>query len=105
MSLGRSSVYGPPPPPALQGPWDTFENHYEFPQYKSNQAHHGPILKQHQQQNIKRQVNFKLELKTEPSDDCNSVTNMQKVPSISDLSDPDSSLDIPQQVRMITLHT
>ena len=44
----------------------------------------------------KRVVNFKLDIKPEPEDAC--VPQMQKVPSISDLSDPDSSLDIPTQV-------
>ncbi len=44
----------------------------------------------------KRVVNFKLDIKREPEDAC--VPQMQKVPSISDLSDPDSSLDIPTQV-------
>jgi hypothetical protein len=44
----------------------------------------------------KRVVNFKLDIKPEPEDAC--VPQMQKVPSISDLSDPDSSIDIPTQV-------
>lgn len=47
----------------------------------------------------KRVVNFKLDIKPEPEDAC--VPQMQKVPSISDLSDPDSSLDIPTQVRSL----
>ena len=50
-----------------------------------------------------RQVNFKLDIKSEPlepnnigQDMCqNNNPGMQKVPSISDLSDPESSLDIP----------
>lgn len=50
-----------------------------------------------------RQVNFKLDIKAEPEQ--NELVNnpgMQKVPSISDLSDPDSSLDIPcSQVRLL----
>jgi hypothetical protein len=46
----------------------------------------------------KRVVNFKLDIKPDPEDAC--VPQMQKVPSISDLSDPDSSLDIPTQVRI-----
>ena len=46
----------------------------------------------------KRVVNFKLDIKPDPEDAC--VPQMQKVPSISDLSDPDSSLDIPTQVRL-----
>ena len=47
----------------------------------------------------KRVVNFKLDIKPDPEDAC--VPQMQKVPSFSDLSDPDSSLDIPTQVREI----
>lgn len=48
-----------------------------------------------------RQVNFKLDIKAEPELEQNN--GMQKVPSISDLSDPDSSLDIPcSQVRNIS---
>ena len=46
----------------------------------------------------KRVVNFKLDIKPDPEDAC--VPQMQKVPSISDLSDPDSSLDIPTQVGL-----
>lgn len=47
-----------------------------------------------------RQVNFKLDIKAEPDMEQTVQTGMQKVPSISDLSDPDSSLDIPcSQVR------
>jgi hypothetical protein len=46
----------------------------------------------------KRVVNFKLDIKPDPEDAC--VPQMQKVPSISDLSDPDSSLDIPTQVSI-----
>ena len=48
-----------------------------------------------------RQVNFKLDIKAEPNEVHQLNTGgMQKVPSISDLSDPDSSLDIPcSQVR------
>ncbi len=54
--------------------------------------------------NNKRTVNFKLEIKPEPPGSTNGDnelqnTGMQKVPSISDLSDPESSLDIiPSQV-------
>ena len=58
-----------------------------------------------------RQVNFKLDIKSEPLEPNNIVGGQdmcqnnnpgmnQKVPSISDLSDPESSLDIPcNQVR------
>ena len=50
-----------------------------------------------------RQVNFKLDIKAEPQESQlhpQVSGGMQKVPSISDLSDPDSSLDIPcSQVR------
>ena len=49
-----------------------------------------------------RQVNFKLDIKAEPHDQVSEILphggqpGMQKVPSISDLSDPESSsLDIP----------
>ena len=45
-----------------------------------------------------RQVNFKLDIKSEPEligPDFNQPGGVQKVPSISDLSDPESSLDIP----------
>jgi hypothetical protein len=56
---------------------------------------------------VKRQVNFKLDIKAEPQESesglqCHQlqIGGMQKVPSISDLSDPESSLDIPcNQVR------
>lgn len=41
----------------------------------------------------RKQVNFKLDIKTEMPD--LPPSGMQKVPSISDLSDPESSLDIP----------
>ena len=51
----------------------------------------------------KRTVNFKLDIKPDPEDAC--VPSMQKVPSISDLSDPDSSLDIPTQVIHLFLST
>ena len=57
-----------------------------------------------------RQVNFKLDIKSEPQDPntmgqemCqnHNPNGIQKVPSISDLSDPESSLDIPcNQVRI-----
>ena len=52
----------------------------------------------------RRQVNFKLDIKSEPLEPINNIgqdmcqnnnPGMQKVPSISDLSDPESSLDIP----------
>lgn len=51
-----------------------------------------------------RQVNFKLDIKAEPNEVHQPNTGgMQKVPSISDLSDPDSSLDIPcSQVPPLT---
>ena len=54
-------------------------------------------------QNSQRQVNFKLDIKAEPQESQQQVANvgMQKVPSISDLSDPESSIDIPcNQVRL-----
>ncbi len=55
----------------------------------------------------KRTVNFKLEIKPDPEEATQSPQSVppaapvppQKVPSISDLSDPDSSLDIPVQVK------
>ena len=43
-----------------------------------------------------RQVNFKLDIKAEPTDSQQTQqVGMQKVPSISDLSEADSSVDIP----------
>ncbi len=63
-----------------------------------------------------RKVNFKIDIKAEPQEGVNGgtvdpllggqgqppLTGMQKVPSISDLSDHDSSIDIPcNQVRKI----
>ena len=44
----------------------------------------------------KRTVNFKLEIKSEKDSDLSSSNNKaQKVPSISDLSETESSLDLP----------
>ena len=48
----------------------------------------------------KNRVNFKLEIKPEPADNCDNPTGLQKVPSISDLSEADSSVDqLPSNVR------
>ncbi len=52
----------------------------------------------------KRTVNFKLEIKPEPElvvEQQQQRSSVQKVPSISDLSEAESSLDIPAQVREI----
>lgn len=46
---------------------------------------------------VRRTVNFKLEIKQEHEEQ--QPQGVQKVPSISDLSDPESSLDLPAQVR------
>ncbi len=51
----------------------------------------------------KRTVNFKLEIKPEPEQQQQGEQQqrpLQKVPSISELSDPESSLDIPAQVSL-----
>lgn len=50
----------------------------------------------------KGRVNFKLEIKHEPEDG-SAVNGMQKVPSISDLSDQESSIDMPQQVMILDI--
>jgi len=62
----------------------------------SSSTHHHLALDPGNAVHRKRVVNFKLDIKREPEDAC--VPQMQKVPSLSDLSDPDSSLDLPAQV-------
>eukprot|EP00095_Tigriopus_kingsejongensis_P003464 maker-scaffold13_size735724-snap-gene-4.8 protein:Tk03464 transcript:maker-scaffold13_size735724-snap-gene-4.8-mRNA-1 annotation:"hypothetical protein BRAFLDRAFT_125635" len=67
----------------------------------------GPHLNKnnnHERPNGKNRVDIKLEIKHEPEEG-NIVNGMQKVPSISDLSDPESSIDMPQQVPPLTPST
>ena len=100
--------YPPPPPPSgaqhgmtpTVGGLNTSSDSGSSGSSGNNNTKLNPAAVSEQPGDQKRTVNFKLEIKQDPEKIVPDMCKPQKVPSISDLSETESSLDLPtHQVR------